>query len=306
MIRILEGATGHFKTASAVKLICEWLSMGATIGTNIPLKVDKVIEYELKRYGFKMDRAQIRILEQKEIQEFYKYVPGGRPELPSRVVLDECGRFWNAREWAKTGRQMLDFLALSRHECTDLWFIDQNSLNVDKQFRNLCEVYYRVFALKYMPLLGGLFEAIVPTGYMFQVFTRDRQKRMYWRLKVIDAGIFELYDSYNIVIDFGRERVGSRGERVGSGRINVVGLLGLLAMGYYFNRELKGVQGKIAALEKAPAVVVSTNFVQGLGGAVMSNVPVRICGYGNSSNKVVIARSDGVQVSAPISQKVKQ
>lgn len=67
-------------------------------------------------------------------------------ELPVLVVIDEVHLTFNARDYAKTDKlywETLTFLTQSRKVHTDVIFISQSVLNMDKQFMRLVQYIWR-------------------------------------------------------------------------------------------------------------------------------------------------------------------
>jgi len=196
MIEMYEGPPGSFKTYSIVERTIGILLKGGTVSTNLPLKPDAIANYLLKHHSFQLGEKQIILLTSEQVSRFPEYTPRGTTECPSMIIIDEAGRYFNARDWAKVQRSLLDFLALSRHEMNDVIFSDQSAENVDKQFRRLLQYRWRCRDMQkfVLPLFGcacplplyrvGMIDAV--SGYEMDAVYRVKRKEIY-----------ALYDSWS-------------------------------------------------------------------------------------------------------------
>lgn len=196
MIELYEGPPGSFKTYSIVERCIGTLIKGGVVATNLPLKVDAIRDYLLSTYSWSLGPNQIIILSRDDVPNFPRLTPAGTDTCPVLIVIDEAGRFFNARDWAKVARPVLDFLAVSRHEKNDVIFSDQSSENVDKQFRRLLQYRWRCRDMQkfVIPVLGipcplpiyrvGMIDAV--SGFEMDCSYRTKKK-----------AIFNLYDSWS-------------------------------------------------------------------------------------------------------------
>lgn len=158
MIHAITGKPGGGKSLHAVRLIVERLrETPFNIVTNLPLNVGEL-------NAFVPDAnvcARVRLLQESEVTHFWRYrghvLEGGvmGPEVigepqpdfsvrysrvfPVVYVIDEAHVFFNAREWAKMGKEALWYLSQHRHLGDTVIWISQFPGNVDKQFRVLTQ-----------------------------------------------------------------------------------------------------------------------------------------------------------------------
>lgn len=192
MITFFEGRPGNYKTYAAVKLCLKYLGNGGVVGGNIPWVIPKVRLYLRDFYAWDLQDGQLIELEGHAIRLPWLHIPAGTREHPSLCVVDECGRFFNARDWASTGRDFLDFLALHRHQYTDVLLIDQHAENVDKQFRRLVALYHVFKNLR--ESTGG----IIPIRTVVEkVYDSDRKNLVTWNCWLPSSRVYECYESYS-------------------------------------------------------------------------------------------------------------
>lgn len=146
MIEIFEGRLGGGKTYSAVyRIICH-LALGGVVCTNIELIWDGLLAFGRDVLGVIFESDQVIVLNDEHICEFYKYTPSGDSDLAVLVVLDELHLWFNARDYAQSDklyRGTMTFLSQSRKVDTNLIFISQSALNMDKQFFRLVQYIWR-------------------------------------------------------------------------------------------------------------------------------------------------------------------
>jgi hypothetical protein len=146
MIELYEGRLGGGKTYSATVRIVDHVRRGGLIATNIELVWDAIKQYSAERFGVIVEDDQYIALDEEHIGMFHRHTPSGTVELPVLVVLDEAHLTFNARDYAKTDklyRETLTFLTQSRKVNTDVIFIAQSVLNMDKQFMRLVQYIWR-------------------------------------------------------------------------------------------------------------------------------------------------------------------
>jgi len=168
MIHAITGRPGAGKSYYAVGLIIEALRRGEScrVLTNLPLKLPSLNEYLHKTWPNESLNVMGRVvlLADEQVREFWRYRgyrlgPRGEIEGPLVVgevsgevtvypehwpcvyVLDEFHLFFNAREWARTGKAALWYASQHRHLGDTVYWITQHVGNVDKQFRVLTQDY---------------------------------------------------------------------------------------------------------------------------------------------------------------------
>jgi hypothetical protein len=146
MIELYEGRLGGGKTYSATVRMVDHVRRGGVVCTNVEIKWDAVKDYIAKQFGLVAEDEQFIPLTDDEIGLFHRHTPSGTPELPVLVVIDEAHLTFNARDFAQTDklyRETLTFLTQSRKVNTDVIFIAQSVLNMDKQFMRLVQFIWR-------------------------------------------------------------------------------------------------------------------------------------------------------------------
>jgi len=157
-IHFISGKPGGGKSLYAMRLVVERIGAGGRVITNLPIKLGELNEYLQKRFpawaGGIHDYC--KLLNDDEAREFYRWrwlgdngfgccdiidghivYPGGLS--PVLYVVDEVHQYFNAREWAKTGKLALWYLSQHRKYGDDVVCVTQAVGNVDKQFRVLAQ-----------------------------------------------------------------------------------------------------------------------------------------------------------------------
>jgi hypothetical protein len=146
MIECFEGRLGGGKTYSAVVRILDHLRRGGVVCTNINVNWEAITAYAAERFGVELEAEQLIALSDEQIGLFHRFTPSGTAALPVLVVVDEAHLTFNSRDYAKTDklyRETLTFLTQSRKVNTDVIFISQSVLNMDKQFMRLVQFVWR-------------------------------------------------------------------------------------------------------------------------------------------------------------------
>jgi len=203
MIEIYEGRLGGGKTYYAVRRMMEYMAAGGHVSSNIHLKWDKVCEYVLNKYSWKLVPEQYLFLDDDQICLFHRYTPCGSFEQPSLVVIDEAHIWLNSRDWSQQSRELLTFLTQSRHCFTDIIFISQAALNCDKQIMRLVQYIWRFRDMKKYRIAG------IGVGWPLNQFLRVQFDQdgttvldsvFEWKEKAV----YELYDSFVLYRKFPR------------------------------------------------------------------------------------------------------
>jgi zona occludens toxin (predicted ATPase) len=209
VIECYEGRLGGGKTYSAVVRMVDHLRRGGFVCTNINVVPDAIARYIRRRYGVIMEHDQLLHLEDDQIGLFHRFTPSGTAELPVLVVIDEAHLTFNARDFAKTDRlyrETLTFLTQSRKVATDVIFIAQSVLNMDKQFMRLVQYIWRFrdLARWKIPGLGISYPFKQILAVQFDYDGRTILQRSFVRK---DPAVFALYHTDHIVKPFPRLEV---------------------------------------------------------------------------------------------------
>jgi hypothetical protein len=206
MIEVFEGRLGGGKTYSAVVRIVGQLAVGGIVCTNIELVPEKIAALLVARFGVVMQADQIIKLLDEEVYQFHKYTPSGTVDLPVLVVLDEAHIHFNARDFAKTDkncRETLIFLTQSRKVNTDIIFISQSALNLDKQFARLVQYIWRFRDLAKWRI-PGLGITCPFKGILSVQFDYDGRTVLQRQFIPKDRAIFGCYNTNSLLRGFPR------------------------------------------------------------------------------------------------------
>src|ERR1700736_3153585 len=206
MIECYEGRLGGGKSYSAVVRIVDHLRRGGLVATNVELRWDAICKYVADRFGVVVENDQLIRLADEQIGLFHRHTPSGTAQLPVLVVIDEAHLNFNSRDYAKTDklyRETLTFLTQSRKVHTDVIFISQSVLNMDKQFMRLVQFIWRFRDLSKWKIPGlGL---AWPINQILCVqFDYDGRTVVQPQFINKDKRIFELYETNSLLREFPR------------------------------------------------------------------------------------------------------
>jgi len=198
-IEIFEGLLGGGKTFSAVDRILKHIGKGFFVVSNIRLNWEKVAAYCLEKWSVQVDRAQYVFLEQDQVFEFHKHVFAGRPDAPVLLVIDEAHLFFNARDWAKTSRAILELNTQVRKLHLHMILITQNRLNLDKQFLRMVQFFVlfrdmQKIKIPFLPFHYPLPQILVLV-HNAQCPGLDAERRFVYK----DPAIFGCYESTDLL-----------------------------------------------------------------------------------------------------------
>jgi len=162
-VHIVTGKLGSGKTLVSVSRIQDYLARGRLVATNLNLKL-----HHMPRVGrFARKTHVIRIPDKPTLEDFHAIGRGTTSYNEADnglLVLDECGTWFNSRNWADKSRQpVIDWCLHARKLGWDIIFIIQDVSLMDKQAREaLAEhvVYCRRTDKLNIPVLGGLMSLI--------------------------------------------------------------------------------------------------------------------------------------------------
>ena len=206
MVEIYEGRIGSGKTYSAVYRIVCHLCMGGTVATNIALCWEGCCKLAANRFGVVLEPDQYVFLEDHQICDFHKHTPSGTGEMPVLVVLDEVHLNFNNRDFAqsdKAHRETFTFITQSRKVDTDVIFISQSMLNMDKQFARQVQFVwkFRNMAEWKIPGLGikSPYKGILACQYDY-----DGRTLLERAFVSKDKGVFACYETKALLRKFPR------------------------------------------------------------------------------------------------------
>ena len=153
----VTGKLGAGKSLACVGKIRDALIEGRPVATNLDIDLSKLV-------GPKAKNVRLYRVPDKPTVEDFEALPAGNTsydeEKNGLLVLDECGTWFNAREWNDRGRRpLINWLVHARKRGWDCYFILHNVKHVDKQAREICGefvVHCRRMDRINVPILDGL------------------------------------------------------------------------------------------------------------------------------------------------------
>jgi len=190
MILGFVGTPGSGKTYEAVKKICDNLSVGRVVVTNIRGLEDQKCLEMIKAVCGLSDLAiikQLQFIPDDLVPQFWLHVPPG-----ALIVIDEVHKFFDSRSWqAKENQQFASWASTHRHLGFDLVLITQATARVDSAVRALFEWVYEYRKINYF---GGL----VTQKYICNSFDSEDTgaKPLSQERRTYDPKYFLCYKSY--------------------------------------------------------------------------------------------------------------
>jgi len=160
-VYVVTGKLGSGKTLASVGRIRDYLKQGRKVATNLDLNLNTLCgNYAKSPVVYRVpDRPQVDDLN--AIGLGYEGEFTGE-EKNGALVLDECGTWFNSRDWNAKGRkELLDWVIHARKKRWDVFFIIQDLEVMDKQARLMFAehvVYCRRSDRFSIPLLSGLYK----------------------------------------------------------------------------------------------------------------------------------------------------
>jgi hypothetical protein len=180
------------------------VARGGHVFTNVELSLDGFRDLVVKSFRVKPNlEKQLHFLTGDQIPLFHRAIAAGDMSLPVLVVIDEAHLWFNAREWAKTSKELLTFLTQSRKVSIDIIFITQAATNIDKQFRSLIQYLWAFKDLRKLLSWWPL------PSIMCCRFDVDGQTLQGWNIIRKRQLVFDAYDTNALLkpIDFGGEKL---------------------------------------------------------------------------------------------------
>lgn len=136
-VYVITGKLGSGKSLVAVGRIFDYLRRGRPVATNLNLNLSKLMWRKFRG-------SYTRLPDFPEVSDFHAIGKGTDSYDESKnglIVLDECGVFFNSRDWQTPARQeVIKWLLHSRKLGWDIILIVQDIQIIDKQIRlALCE-----------------------------------------------------------------------------------------------------------------------------------------------------------------------
>lgn len=142
MISLYSGTPGSGKSLHVAKTIYWWVRAGNPCICNFPVATEKIKLSRKQDFHFVREDELTPEYLVKFAKDFIK--KNGKPKEGSiLLVIDECQRIFNARDWGQKGRaDWLSFFTLHRHLGYDIILIAQFDRMLDRQIRALIEYQY--------------------------------------------------------------------------------------------------------------------------------------------------------------------
>lgn len=142
MISLYSGTPGSGKSLHMAMTLYWWILAGRPCICNFALATEKIKHSRTQDFHFvredKLTPAYLIKFAQEHIKKTGKVKEGS-----ILLVIDECQRMFNARDWGQKGRQdWLSFFTLHRHLGYDIILIAQFDRMLDRQIRALIEYEY--------------------------------------------------------------------------------------------------------------------------------------------------------------------
>lgn len=221
MIHFITGNPGGGKSFFSVRqIIFELEHTERVIVTNLALDLEALAEYCQKQgidYGLHLNQ-RIQKLDAEQVQHFYQYRGENRPPLPmiktnmleyeipdfERVAQDDKGVFYaidevhlyyGARQWYKTGEQVIYYLSQHRKLSDDVFLISQHPDQVDKALKRLAQDWTYLRNLGQEKTLGFTAKNwLRRSTYLRQKAGKDGQSAQETGMVKLDiSGICQLY-----------------------------------------------------------------------------------------------------------------
>lgn len=213
MISLYSGTPGSGKSLHVAKTMYWWIRAGKPCICNFPIATEKIKLSRQQDFHFVREDKLTPDYLIKFAQDYIKK-NGKVKEGSILLVIDECQRIFNARDWGQKGRaDWLTFFTLHRHLGFDIILIAQFDRMLDRQIRALIEYEYihrKVSNFgwkgKILSLLafGNLFVS-VKIWYPMKEKTGSewyRAKKMY----------YGLYDTFAMFDGLGQAEDGGKGD----------------------------------------------------------------------------------------------
>ena len=135
VVECFTGLMGGGKSYMAVERASKHFLKAGRVFTNLQLKFDNIKTWAEEEHGILLQDQQYSHLSLDELREFPRHITAGTQKNPCLVIIDEAALFFNARDWAKTSKAILEFLTQTRKVDVNIIFITQSIDDIDKQFR---------------------------------------------------------------------------------------------------------------------------------------------------------------------------
>ena len=213
MISLYSGTPGSGKSLHVAKTIYWWVRAGNPCICNFPVATEKIKLSRKKDFHFVSEDKLTPDYLVKFAQERIKR-NGKVKEGSILLVIDECQRIFNARDWGQKGRgDWLTFFTLHRHLGFDIILIAQFDRMLDRQIRALIEYEYIHRKVSNFGWKGKLL-SLLAFGNLFVTVKvwypmKEKTGSEWFRAKKMYYG---LYDTYALFDGLGGAEDGDEGD----------------------------------------------------------------------------------------------
>lgn len=189
MILLFCGLPGSGKTYESVTKIVANLANGREVFTNIDGLDDPDCRHVIKELcdmdDFTFENS-LHFLQPDQVPNFWDYVTE-----KSFVLIDECHKYWNARDFSKSdNRALSDWASTHRHHGIDVVFMTQKPEKLDSQVRSLAQWTHEFRKL-------NMFGRLVRNGYQVFVYEGEPSGRpLSTQFRSYNPKFFKAYKSY--------------------------------------------------------------------------------------------------------------
>lgn len=214
MVEAFVGLVGGGKSYSSVKRMCNYMSRGGVVVTNIlftgydaeseTFQQDApVLSYLRTRYKWEYQHGQyiyISFDEMCSLPAWFHRVPGGvSRDKRTFLCIDEATDLFDSLDRGKLSndsiyRELFRFLRLSRHAHIDVLFVCQDLNAINARLRGLVSFIWRSTDLKNFRL-GGLKVALPVNCFLLQQFDRTGKLELRREFVAKEQAVFSLYQS---------------------------------------------------------------------------------------------------------------
>lgn len=194
-VELITGTLGGGKTLYSVERAFAHAAAGGYVYSNIPMVHDEWAKAMAARHGRVFDRSRINVLTTEQTMEFHLHVPRGTHARAVMVIIDEAGLEFNARDWAKTSKEILAFNTYARKLDIQLLYVSQQSGDVDKQFRGKCRCEWQCRNLFNTRLFGVIQLRIPLLSRVCYDTTKGKREYLCHDVVTSPRWVWPLYDS---------------------------------------------------------------------------------------------------------------
>lgn len=197
MIVGVEGKPGAGKSFFATKTILAALKEGKKVFTNMDNILVRSYAWKVEKETLgKVTKEQVldnfRVLRTQDLKHFHK-IPK-KELMNSTIVLDEVMLDFFARDWQKTGKDLIFFFTQHRKYRCDFWYLTQSISKVDGVLREMTQYFVRMRNTEFFKLMF----IKLPKRFVATWFYEDNETIVKTEVLKPTNEIFSYYDSWRI------------------------------------------------------------------------------------------------------------